>query len=258
MTIDHHAQPVTTAAWAPDGQSFITGSLDKEDQLCLWNLDGHEIYRWSINYRIVGCAISSNGQKLVTISLERQIFIYNFVTRENEYHVESPAKMTCVSISRDSKYVLVSMADRDVYLYDIDTADIIRKYSGKQQGACVIRSSFGGSDENMVVSGSEGDFHPLRFEINRELTIKPDSKIYIWHKENGTLIEELQGHANPGCVNAVTWNPADPGMFASGGDDKVIRIWAKAPEPAVRRRVSSQASSHRSNRTSFALSTRSL
>lgn len=52
--------------------------------------------------------------------------------------------------------MLISMADSDVYLYDIETADIIRKYSGKLQGQFIIRSAFGGSDENMVISGSEG------------------------------------------------------------------------------------------------------
>ena len=56
------------------------------------------------------------------------------------------------------------------------------------------------------------------------LLIQPaDSKVYIWHKENGTLIETLEGHTR-GCVNTVSWNPADPCMFASGGDDMKVRM----------------------------------
>lgn len=53
--------------------------------------------------------------------------------------------------------------------------------------------------------------------------ISTDSKIYIWHRENGTLIETLESHS-PGCVNAVAWNPANPCMFASGGDDRRVRM----------------------------------
>ena len=52
---------------------------------------------------------------------------------------------------------------------------------------------------------------------------RTDSKVYIWHKENGTLIETLEGHSS-GCVNAVAWNPADPCMFASAGDDQNVRM----------------------------------
>lgn len=47
--------------------------------------------------------------------------------------------------------------------------------------------------------------------------------IYVWHKENGMLIEELKGHAS--CVNAVAWNPCNPGMFASAGDDRYVRMY---------------------------------
>jgi WD40 repeat protein len=57
-----------------------------------------------------------------------------------------------------------------------------------------------------------------------DMLIRPsDSKVYIWHKENGTLIETLEGHST-GCVNAVAWNPADPCMFASAGDDRKVRM----------------------------------
>lgn len=128
----------------------------------MWSVEGKDLHRWRIDYRIRDCAISPNGQKLVTISDEYQIFVYNFVTRENEYNIQTPKKTTCVSISRDSRYMLISMADSDVHLYDIETADIIRKYTGKRQGQFIIRSSFGGSDESMVVSGSEGKIFGMR------------------------------------------------------------------------------------------------
>ena len=51
--------------------------------------------------------------------------------------------------------------------------------------------------------------------------------IYVWHKENGILIEKLKGHAS--CVNAIAWNPCDPGMFASAGDDRRVRMYVSEP-----------------------------
>ena len=44
--------------------------------------------------------------------------------------------------------------------------------------------------------------------------------IYVWHKENGKLIEKLRGHSSG--VNAISWNPRDPRMFASASDDRTV------------------------------------
>ena len=65
--------------------------------------------------------------------------------------------------------------------------------------------------------------HHLEYTHSWILIQSLDSKVYIWHKENGTLIETLEGHTK-GCVNAVAWNPADSSMFASAGDDKTVRM----------------------------------
>jgi len=55
-----------------------------------------------------------------------------------------------------------------------------------------------------------------------------DGDIYVWHKENEALIEKLSGHgrgqSGKQCVTTVDWNPRDAGMFASGGDDRKVRM----------------------------------
>lgn len=164
----------------------------------------------------------------MTISIERQIFVYNFVTREEQYSILLKCDMTSLSISRDSRYMLINTTDNEVNLIDIETADIVRKFVGQKQGKFIIRSAFGGADENLVVSGSEGKIMPCNKLYMIQQVLTPtffflDSKVYIWHKENGTLIETLDGHTK-GCVNAVAWNPADPSMFASAGDDHKVRM----------------------------------
>lgn len=157
LTITHHSEPVTSASWAPDGQSFVTGSLDKHAPLCIWELNGGgNLYTLPGNYRVVDLAISPNGQRLITISSEKQIFVYNFLTREEEYCLRLKTEVTCVNISRDSKYMLVNMADNEIQLFDIQSAEIVRRFIGQQQGKYVIRSAFGGADENLIISGSEG------------------------------------------------------------------------------------------------------
>ena len=222
MEIKHHEKSVTVACWTPDGQSFVTGSHDLESQLCLWTLDGRPSYNWTIGYRVQDCAITPNGRRMVVISVEQQISVYDFWTREEEYSIMMKHKMTSVSISRDSRYMLINMANDEVHLIEIETAEIYRRFLGQKQDMFIIRSCFGGADENLIISGSAGSL-PSSTLSEAMLTIDLDSKVYIWHKENGTLIETLEGHST-GCVNTVAWNPANPCMFASGGDDSKVRM----------------------------------
>ncbi|MCJ1285882.1 hypothetical protein MMC26_005224 [Xylographa opegraphella] len=200
-SIVHGDEPVTSAAWAPNGQTFVTGSLDKQSSLHIWNLNGEIIHTWSDSTRVQDLALSPDGKRLVIISPEREITVYDFTTWNEEYSLRHKSKLTCVRISRDSKYMLINMVDNELQLIDIASAERVRRFQGQQQGEYIIRGSFGGADENLIISGSE------------------DGRIYIWHRENGTLIETLEGHPG-GCANAVAWNPADSCMFASGGDDK--------------------------------------
>jgi WD40 repeat protein len=67
---------------------------------------------------------------------------------------------------------------------------------------------FLGQDESRIVSGSE------------------DSRIYIWDRDSGALVDILEGHES-GCVNSISVNPANPDMFVSTGDDRTCRVWIR-------------------------------
>jgi len=85
----------------------------------------------------------------------------------------------------------------------------VRKLQGLKQGFYTIHSSFGGPNQEFVVSGSE------------------DNIVYIWHIREETPICMLEGHSQ--TVNCVHWNPANPSMIASASDDTTVRIWGPAP-----------------------------
>lgn len=160
LTIDYHSLAVTTCAWAPDGLSFVTGSHDLQASLCIWNLNGDHIHSLSGEYRVQDCAITPDGARLVVISTvtdkKTRIHVYNFKTREEEYSIPLKVELTCLSVTRDSRYMLINRSDSEVQILDIATAEVVQRFVGQKQGNFVIRSTLGGAAENFVVSGSEG------------------------------------------------------------------------------------------------------
>jgi len=139
-----------------------------------------------------------------------------------EYRISFPHKLTSLTISQDSQSYLVSVANGEVHLVDMESSETIRVFEGQIQGNFIIRSCFGGAAENFVLSGSEGVLLSS-YICDDDTDVTADSKVYIWHKENGQLVETLAGHERD-CVNAVAWNPRDAGMFASAGDDNRVRM----------------------------------
>lgn len=190
--------------------------------MCLWNLQAQRLHRWSNDYRVQDCSITPDGKRLIVISTEKDIYVYNFITKAEEYRLKLKSNLTCLTVSADSKEMLVNVVDNEIHLLDIETASLVRTFEGQKQGQYVIRSTFGGAGQNFVISGSEGMIYDLsrrRPPANGHI----DGKVYIWHRGNGRLVEVLDGHTK-GCVNAVSWNPDDPGMFASAGDDCRVRM----------------------------------
>jgi len=132
--------------------------------------------------------------------------VFDFATRQTESSTRLEGELTSIQITQDSQYALINHSPNEIYLWDIHTGEIARKYSGHKQSRHVIRSRFGGIDNNFIVSGSE------------------DGNVYFWHRGTGVLLEVLTGHGK-GSVNAVAWNPMNERMFASCSDDHSIRIW---------------------------------
>ncbi|KAK4451888.1 WD40-repeat-containing domain protein [Podospora aff. communis PSN243] len=205
-TLERFHEPVSSCVWAADCQSFITGSFDKEKSLCQWNLEGNRLYTWTKKHRTEDLAVSPDGHWLVAMDERNWLHVYNFVTRELEYEWDLKVRPTSISISQDSRFLLVNKTDGEAQLIDITTRDAIQKYRGHSGGDYTIRSGFGGANESFVISGSD------------------DGLVCIWHKSTGIPVHRLEAH-HPRC-NAVSWNPVDPCMFATCGDDHKIKIWS--------------------------------
>ncbi|TGO34540.1 hypothetical protein BHYA_0192g00040 [Botrytis hyacinthi] len=208
MKLPRFGEPVSCCVWTSDGQSFITGSLATTKNLCQWNLNGELVYDWSRDHRIRDVALTPDGSRLVAIEHLTHLYVYNFITRELEYELDLKVQLCSITVSDNSRHLLIHCNTGETRMLDIDTGETIRTFvSGDKGGEFIIRSSFGGANESFVVSGSE------------------EGNVVIYHRENGSVVEKLEAHKK-GCCNSVSWNPMNPRMFASAGDDGKVRIWS--------------------------------
>ncbi|TMW85414.1 hypothetical protein EJD97_023199 [Solanum chilense] len=194
-----------SCGWAPDGKRIFCGVTDKS--ISMWDLEGKELECWKGHRttRISDLGITSDGKHVVSVCKENMIVLVGWESKVERVIQEDQA-ITSFVLSMDSKYVLVSLSNQEIHLWNIEgTVKLVAKYKGHKRSRFVVRSCFGGLDQAFIASGSE------------------DSQVYIWHRGSGELVATLAGHS--GAVNCVSWNPTNPHMLASASDDGTIRIW---------------------------------
>ncbi|KAM0919325.1 hypothetical protein ACQ4PT_008249 [Festuca glaucescens] len=194
-----------SCGWFPDGKQILCGLTDQS--LSLWDLDGKQADCWKgqRTSKTSDFAVAKDGKLIITINSDCTILLFNRDTKQ-ERLIEEDRTITSFSLSEDGDFLLVNLITEKIHLWNIRNDPIrVKQYTGHKRSRFVIRSCFGGSEQTFIASGSE------------------DSKVYIWHRASGDVIETLSGHS--GAVNCVSWNPTNPHMLASASDDHTIRIW---------------------------------
>jgi WD40 repeat protein len=127
--------------------------------------------------------------------------------------IESKDSIIAICLSHDGRHLLcnVSMSKPRIESWDLDTGLCTKKYRGHQQKDYVLRPSFGGANERLVLCGSE------------------DSLVYIWCRETTELLVKIAGHFQ--IVNSVNWHPKNPTLFVSASDDTRIKLWGLIEYP---------------------------
>ncbi|KAJ0238251.1 WD40 repeat-containing protein [Hirschfeldia incana] len=202
-----------SCGWFHDGSGIIGAMEDR--RIYLWSLDGtemeHEQEQRAQKMSDVAMTTSSDGKWIVSVGKEQhEISLFSRETRaERVIQLPEGNVITSFSLSRDSRLLLIDLISEEIQLWCIagELPFKVQWFKGHKRTRSVIRSCFGGYDENFIASGSE------------------DSQVYIWHKGLRPY-RVLGGHS--GAVNCVSWNPANIHMLASGSDDRTIRIWGLA------------------------------
>ena len=185
-TLGHYTQPITSAAWAPDGQSFVIGSHDIKKPLTIWPTEirrqSPPLFVFEDNCsRVQDCAIAviskhayaspeaaratemltaSAGSlwRLVAAGVDKKIHIFDYVARKKVITITMEHEINCLSVSRYGFEMLVSFVGGRIWSMSTIDGEFHDSYHGQNQGKYIVRSCFGGATEGFVVSGGEGKF----------------------------------------------------------------------------------------------------
>lgn len=196
---------LVSCGWSPDGKRVFSGITDRS--ISMWDLDGKEVECWKgrRTVRISDLEVMSDGKRILTVCRDNAILLFDREAK-TEKLIEEEQIITSFSLSSDDKFLLVSLWDQEIHLWNIEGhIKLVGKFKGHKRSRFLVRACFGGVGQAFVSSGSE------------------DSQVYVWHRSTGELVETLPGHS--AAVNCVSWNPANSHMLASASDDRTIRIW---------------------------------
>ncbi|XP_031339856.1 WD repeat-containing protein 26 isoform X1 [Photinus pyralis] len=218
---------LTCCAWNKDNNKFVVGGIRGHFYQC--DMEGNILDTWEgVRVNCLWCR--QDGKSVLASDTHHRIRSYNFDELCDNNVLQEEHPIMAFSVDRNDRLALLNVATQGVHLWDLQDRCLVRRFQGVTQGHFTIHSTFGGTNQDFIASGSE------------------DNQVYIWHIRNELPIATLPGHTR--TVNCVAWNPVHCNMLVSVSDDCTIRVWGpkdKVPKPTG---VSSSSSDSSNNSSS--------
>lgn len=195
------------AAFSPDGKIFAytkpsIRSSSRSD-LFFWNLETEEpSFQGEIEGFITSLAFSSDGKRIVLVSNDKTVYIWDVETKKEICRLEGHTdRVNSVAFSPDGKQIVTASWDRTMRIWDAETDKGILRV---MEHPDVVYSAAFSPDGKRIISASS------------------DKTVYIWDIETNKVIRKLKGHAD--YVNSVAFS-SDGKRIISASKDKTVRIW---------------------------------
>lgn len=203
----HRAIKVT-----PDGNWLIYGTDEgKINMINLANrvevnkeLEGHtsKLNDNPITSIINGIAIAGNNEYFISSGNDKRIFKWNLKSLEGKFLCESESKINDITLSPDSKHVLVGLQNGQTQILDAANGEILKSFDN-ETGNAITSVAYDRKGEWIVIGDSRGNVTVLR-------------------SKNYEITENLEGHISK--INDIDFSYSDS-LMATSSLDGTVRLW---------------------------------
>ncbi len=200
LVLKGHDDWVHSAAFFPDGQSAVTGSLD--GSLRIWDLvNGQELNRILVDGKVLSVAVSPNGNHMVSAGSEGLSVWDSNTTKLVSKLKGHKGAVVFVAFSRDGHFIASGGVDKTIRLWDAVSLKPIGAYLGHTDYVLALAFS---NDSKRIYS------------------VSSDNSIRVWSVPSGNTLEVWNGHES-----SVRWiSISDDDQYAiTASYDGSARIW---------------------------------
>ncbi len=208
-TLKRHTLPVTSLAFAPDGEALISAGADSKICQWLWQKNTYEPgAAWNAHQGgVMALAYSPDGALLASGGRDERINIWDGANLVSADRQPLARLSDCDGVVRDLAFCPVrrelAVADASaVTLWNADTGAIKAR---RTQGALAV--SWAPDGNGLAVCGIM------------------DTELQLW--DGNTLAERGRVAAHAKTITGIAWSP-DGRLLATTGTDAMVRVWDAA------------------------------